>query len=949
MSNHLDLLLEKYGGWNDFKVLENANKYPGPTGYFSMIAELTLEERIGDVMPKELYSSHESGRTYIHKLPFSLYIPYCTGHSIRAVLSKGLKTPTVVSRPAKHFDTLVDHITNFLITMQHYFTGAQALSSVEWYAGPFIRADKLDFKHVKQHVQRLVYNLNYPTRIGLQCLSQDTRILTPDGWKSYAELREGDPIYTFNMRTKKIEVKPVKQVAIYSYKGKMYNLRSRVQDQLVSPGHRVVWLSFDDRDRVRFTPIEEVARYRSPIPVPTPAYAENSGEDYPVPDDVLKLLAWFLACGGVDRVRYKDREYRRVVFYRSDAKNPERFAEVLDLLDKCGLRYTVSNHKHTKRIRLDIESTKRFFELIGVEERKPPQWVFKLSRRQARLFIETFAGCNKVRKRDRRTPALVTRDPDIKDALVAVAVLAGFSATVRKKSKPSSKREKYLVQLGEVRYTSIRKIEEDEDYDGIIWSVNTDNETVIAERNGTVFITGNTPFTNFTITMDAPKRSLNTVRAIYGGADAEPLGTYEDEAKLFVKALAELYLEGDSIGQPFTFPIPTLMATAKWIWEDPEIHELVFKLASRRGSFYWLNTNMVDPDGSFAMCCRIVLDREELNHAYNNGKNRRSFRLDFRDLREEYWRAVEKQRFGGVWSVPDSTGSVNVVDVNLPRLALESQREESRFWELYDEALRLAKATCEWFRSRYVYIMRNYPNFYSMIVEYMPEFPEFHFNTIGLIGLPEAAAILMQEPKLWTDGARSSWLRAAELMRKMVEYATRRTREWMIEEGVPWNVEEVPGESAAPKLALKDMKLYPELVEYLPDPENPVYSTSIAPYYAPMELYERVEVEQRVQKYFTGGVMMHIFLDEEPDPDSLASLTKKLLQTELVYWSYTPAITLCHRCGKEFVGLHTSCPRCGNDSVEIWSRIVGYYRPLKNWNPYRKKEFWTRKHYRSLL
>ncbi|MEM1694618.1 MAG: anaerobic ribonucleoside triphosphate reductase [Ignisphaera sp.] len=620
--NLADILLEKYGKWSDFRVLENANKYPGPTGYFSMIAELVLEERVGDIVPRDLYSHHESGRTYIHKLPFSLYIPYCTGHSVRAILSKGLKTPTVVSRPAKHFDTFVDHITNFLTTMQHYFTGAQALSSVEWFAGPFIRIDRLSYRQVKQHVQRLIYNLNYPTRIGLQ-----------------------------------------------------------------------------------------------------------------------------------------------------------------------------------------------------------------------------------------------------------------------------------------------------------------------------------TPFTNFTITMDAPQKFINTVSAIHGGIEVEPLETYEEEAKMFVKVLAELLLEGDSTGHPFTFPIPTLMSTAKWIWDDPEIYELVFKTASKRGSFYWLNTNVVDPDGAFAMCCRISIDRNELYHAYRNTKFTLSLKKDLDAIREEYWRVVEKQRFGGVWSVPDSTGSVNVVDINLPRLALESQREEYRFWELYDEALRLARATCDWFRNRYIYIMNNYPSFYSMIIEYMPEFPQFHFNTIGLIGLPEAAAILMQYPRLWTDGSISDWLRATELMRKIVEYATVKARKWMVEDGVPWNVEEVPGESAATKLAMKDMKLYPELAEYLPDPENPIYSTSIAPYYSPMELYERVEVEQRVQKYFTGGVMMHIFLDEEPDPDSLASLTRKLLQTELVYWSYTPAITLCPRCGKEFIGLHTSCPKCGSDNVEIWSRIVGYYRPLKNWNPYRKNEFWTRKHY----
>jgi len=180
-----------------------------------------------------------------------------------------------------------------------------------------------------------------------------------------------------------------------------------------------------------------------------------------------------------------------------------------------------------------------------------------------------------------------------------------------------------------------------------------------------------------------------------------------------------------------------------------------------------------------------------------------------------------------------------------------------------------------------------------------------------------------------------------------VEFATAKAREWMRETGTPWNVEEVPGESAAAKLAIKDMREFPELKEYLSDPENPIYSTSIAPYYGSLELADRIRVEEKVQKSFTGGVMMHIFLGEEPDPEALAKLTKRLMRTELVYWSYTPAITVCNACGYSTTGLYTHCPRCGSENVEIWSRIIGYYRPLKNWNPYRKREFWTRRHYSS--
>ena len=616
----------EYAKWNSIDVNENANRYMGPTGFFSYLLETYMRRDLLSLLPHDLLRAHFDGYIYIHKLPHSLYIPYCTGHSVSRMLKKGLRTPTIVSRPARHFDTYVDHIANYLITLQHYFTGAQAFSSVEWYAGPFIRRENLEYHTVKQNIQRLIFNLNYPTRVGMQ-----------------------------------------------------------------------------------------------------------------------------------------------------------------------------------------------------------------------------------------------------------------------------------------------------------------------------------TPFTNFTVTLDAPKKMLEGDYAIYDGKEAGPLGEYYDEAKTFLLALTDILYEGDTFSQPFTFPIPTLMATADMIWKEPEVYEAIFRTAARRGSFYWLNTRIVDPDASFSMCCRINIDRNELLYAYN-GKAKGlglnfSIKKDLEELHEENLKMIEKQRFGGLWAMPDVTGSVNVTTINLPRIALESGGNDTRFWEIYDRVLELVKKSEDWFRKRYVELMSRYPGMYMMIKEYLTEFPSSHFNTIGILGLPEAAAILMREPRLWWEGSKKDWLRATELMKKMVEYAVMKAREWMRESGIPWNVEEVPGESAAAKLAIKDSEKFPEVVDYLSDPENPIYSTSIAPYYGELELADRIEIESMVQKHFTGGVMMHIFLGEEPDPDALAKLTKRLINTDLIYWSYTPAITHCPRCSKTFTGLYRRCPACGYEGVEIWSRIIGYYRPLKNWNPYRRREFWTRKHY----
>ena len=614
----------------DFDVFENANRYPGPTGLLTYVAEKYLKEEVMvREMPASIARLHEAGVIYVHKLPYSLFIPYCCGHSVARLLEKGLVTPTIRARPARHLDTYVDHVANYLMAMQHYFSGAQALGAVELYAGPFIRRDGADYRTVKQQVQRLIYNLNFPSRAGLQ-----------------------------------------------------------------------------------------------------------------------------------------------------------------------------------------------------------------------------------------------------------------------------------------------------------------------------------TPFTNFTVVLDASKIKLEKDPAYLAGKEVGRIGEYLDEARLFVRAIYEIHAEGDAVGRPFTFPIPTIMTTSKLLYDDPEVFRAVFTAAARMGAGYWLNTRVVDPDASYAMCCRIALDVNELMYA---GRGSKGFRLgglkkDLEEVREEWIRNVERQRRGGLWSIPDITGSVGVVTVNLPRLVIESGFDDREFLDRLDEVLLSVRAALRWMRERYHRLAKRFPHFYLMPLTYVPEvFAPLdgpYFNTVGVLGLPEAAALMARDPRLWFEGSRSDRLKAAYWMRDVVKHIVEVARKWSAETGIPFNVEEVPGESAAAKLAAKDLRMFPELREYLPEgEEEPVYSTSIAPYYGDLGLWERVEIEEIVQKHFTGGVMMHIFLGEEPDPEALASLTRKLTyNTELVYWSYTPALSVCPACGWRSVGIITKCPSCGRET-EVWSRIIGYYRPLKNWNPARKREFWTRKHY----
>jgi len=1007
--------LVDYASWNRLDVNENANRYQGPSSFFAWLLDKYMERDAYEILPPHLVKAHASGDIYIHKLPHSVFIPYCTGHSLARLLEKGLRTVTIISRPARHFDTFVDHIANFLITMQHYFTGAQALSKVEWYAGPFLRNDKLNYKQIKQQIQRLLYNLNYPTRIGLQTpftnftITMDAAKKALEGDKAiyggvevgvlgeYEEeakiflkalielYSEGDSVgqpFTFPIPTLMVTAKwiwedPEIHEAVFktaSKRGSFYWLNTRIVDpdaayaMCLHESERVI---IKDGCAVRVVEIGEVFDEYSG----GREAVESDGAEWYKParefsvlafDFDIKTLAW--------------RRVRRFLVKKS------RRAVRITLSD--GRVFVVTpDHpipvysKHKKRVELREAGS-----LLGIK---------KLSAYKIPVIMHEIPG-EYVRLKGEIE---ITVDEGFARFL---GVYYGDGTLIRNKhnaarmSNPSVLREGYYlsgVQFS-INKSEVETINFITNYaEKIGWSVREWNDPrypgvhyiaiYSAPLARLLWDNGVSPYSDekrvpWFIYSSPPSVRLSFIRGLL-----EADGYFRLNSKNKERAQWELHIKNRALAEDVVL-LASMTGIPAYLRRNRNGTYVVYFPARPNGNFEtsiltkhkrdelvaWVNIKSVEEvvfdseqrfidvevDGVHYFvhslgvithnCCRLSIDKRELLYTVRNSKFAlSSLRKDIEAMREEYWRTVERQRFGGLWALPDITGSVNVVDVNLPRIALESKSEESRFWELYDERLKLVREAVNWFRNRYTYILKNYPNFYAMIMEYMPEFPSSHFNTIGLIGLPEAAAILMGDPRLWLDGSRRDWLRAAELMRRIVEYTTKTARKWMLEEGVPWNVEEVPGESASPKLAMLDLKRYSELREFMPDPENPVYATSIVPYYANMELPDRIEVEQRVQRYFTGGVMMHIFLGEEPEPEALADLAKKLTQTELIYWSYTPAVTHCNTCEKTFTGLYTKCPSCGSENIDVWSRIIGYYRPLRNWNPQRRKEFWTRKHY----
>ncbi|RLG45408.1 MAG: anaerobic ribonucleoside-triphosphate reductase [Thermoproteota archaeon] len=446
-------------------------------------------------------------------------------------------------------------------------------------------------------------------------------------------------------------------------------------------------------------------------------------------------------------------------------------------------------------------------------------------------------------------------------------------------------------------------------------------------------------FTNITVLLDTNKQFLEE-DAVVGGKIVGKLGDYLDEAVLVAKELFSLLIEGDALGQPFSFPIPTLMVTKNFDWEGSRwdgLTDLIFEALSKRGSAYLLNGNAAEVESLFSMCCRLTLDMEKVMN------------FELNSILEDVGEELRKSRGArGLWAVPDATGSIGVVTINLPRIGALSRGEWDNFISLLDERIDVAREVLRFWRGRYKQSLAK--GLMPLTRRYLGHF-NGHYSTVGLVGLPEAVANFLGRPSLWDELNRSEIEEAVALMKKMVAYVRKRVEEFEEEDGCLYNVEEVPAESAGTRLAILDREKFLKEFEageiLIPggDPA-PYYSNSVIPYYASVPISLRAEWEGEVQREFTGGVIMHLFLNESPDPEALKKLARRIIEnTDVIYFSFTPSISVCQKCDWHSVGVFDTCPKCGSNRIDVWSRIVGYYRPVRTWNAGKRAEFKNRATY----
>ena len=427
-----------------------------------------------------------------------------------------------------------------------------------------------------------------------------------------------------------------------------------------------------------------------------------------------------------------------------------------------------------------------------------------------------------------------------------------------------------------------------------------------------------TPFTNITLDLECPKHMAGTP-VIIGGKIADT--NYDDHQKqmdIFNKALLEVLCEGDANGRVFTFPIPTYNITSDFNWDNPVIENL-WEASAKYGIPYFSNfvNSDMSPEDARSMCCRLRIDNRQLEY-----------------------------RGGGLFGSNPMTGSVGVVTINLPRLALKS-KDEAEFreglaylMEKAKESLEVNRKTLERITDANLY---PYTKFYLRdIKKRFNQYWKNHFSTIGLIGMNEAALNL-----IGTDIGSAEGKQFAE---RTLDYMRDTLVEFQKETGNNYNLEATPAEGTTYRLAQIDKKDYPKTAHFAnglgAQVDHPFYTNSThLPVNYTDDLFELLDLQDELQTKYTGGTVIHFFLGERmADAKALKGLVKTVCTNyKLPYFTFSPSFSVCKNHGY-MAGENATCATCG-ESCEVYSRVVGFLRPVQQWNKGKQAEFAMRETY----
>jgi len=424
-----------------------------------------------------------------------------------------------------------------------------------------------------------------------------------------------------------------------------------------------------------------------------------------------------------------------------------------------------------------------------------------------------------------------------------------------------------------------------------------------------------TPFTNLTMDLTIPE-FMKDEPSIIGGQPSEAFGELQSELDMFDAAFADVMNMGDSKGRVFTFPIPTYNITKDFDWESP-IAQKVFEVTAKYGVPYFSNfiNSDMKPEDVRSMCCRLRIDNREL-----------------------------RKRGGGFFGANPLTGSIGVVTLNMPRLGYLS-KDEDEFFERLEKLMEIAKDSLETKRKALESLSENglYPYSRRYLQNVKAEYGKYwknHFSTIGLVGMNEAVLNLL--------GCSIASLEGADFAARVLSFMRETLSNFQEQTGSIYNLEATPAEGTSYRLARIDKKKYKDIVaaneRQVTAGAEPFYTNSSQlPVDYEGDLFEALEHQERLQTLYTGGTVFHIFLGERVHSwKAAADLIRRVAwNSHLPYFTLTPTFSICPAHGY-MSGEHRQCPQCAA-SCEVYSRVVGYLRPVDQWNDGKQAEFAVRR------
>ena len=902
-------LVDDYIGNNDWRVKENSTVNYSIGGLIlSNSGAVTANYWLTQIYDKEIGEAHRNGDIHIHDL--SMLSAYCAGHNLKQLIKEGLGgiTGKITSAPAKHLSTLANQMVNYIGCLQNEFSGAQAFSSFDTYLAPFVKADNLSYKEVKQAIQSFVYGLNTPSRWG--CIPETYKVMTTEGWKGIDELKDGDILYTW--KDGKLSKARNNKVIIKEHHGKLLSFRNPHYgyEQTVTGYHRTlvsksnckvedaIIMQADDIRNSR------CANWKLPTAFPFGGI-DDKGID--LSDDEIRLAAMIYTDGSIDTRKGK---LHKISYTKSLKRYPK--TGTCDVFESLGL----NNVPDIKTSGLSGKAVltwsfygvqaRYIYNLIGGSKKRIDDKFLLMNEHQARIFLETWIAHDGSKEKmkaqcDNRT---------IMEQIAFINVLAGHCSSVQEKPLKSGKHVNYVKtnQVGGVTFEIV-----EENYDGRVWCPNDEDGTAIFMNDkGGVFISGQcqSPFSNITLDWVCPNDQKN-LPAIVGGEEMNfNYGDCQKEMDMINKAFIEIMIEGDADGRGFQYPIPTYSITKDFDWNpEKENNRLLFEMTAKYGTPYFTNfiNSDMNPSDIRSMCCRLLLDIREL-----------------------------RKKGGGYFGSGESTGSIGVVTIDLPRIAYLSKDKEE-FYERLDRIMDISARSLKIKRDVVTKLMDA--GLYPYTKRYLGSFNTY-FSTIGLVGMNEACL-------------NAKWLRcnlgdkkAQDFAIEVLNHMRTRLSDYQEKYGDLYNLEATPAESCSYRLAKHDKEKHTDIITASSNEDAPYYTNSThLPVGYTDDIFQALDIEDPMQVLYTSGTVFHAFLGEKmPNWESAMNLVRTIAENyRLPYFTLSPTYSVCPDHGY-ISGEVYKCPVCGKPT-EVYSRITGYYRPVQNWNVGKAEEFRERKTY----